>query len=523
MKKQLLTYCFVIFILVICASSSGHSQVVREWVRIHDTLYNVFQGQVAVSLCYDDSANVYVAGKSQNDRYQVLKYSPAGTLLWDNIYNGYAGQPTKILSIGNGNFYLSGTNGLMMLDHLGNMTYLNGGYYVDIQKDASGYFYAIYKVGQLNPTYLQKLRYDGSAIWTSSHTNGPLNFYPSLLFLAVSEKINVYANYSYFLGGYLYLGNVYLTYDTSGNSLSSGNMPAGSGAISKDNYSNSNFFTGSWVESEWQSHIVFYRQDSTGVYRDSAIYNGPGNSKDHANAIVSDNAGGIYLACRSWGVAVDYDFVVLKFSTSGELLWEYRFNGSENSYDAAEKIAIDNGGNIIATGTVTQNSHGVQIYTVKLSPGGQLLWHDKVSRYNSPTDTNLVSDLQVDRHGNIYICGKTRLAVTGVYNFITIKYHDNTVGISNGHVDAMNYELFQNFPNPFNPETNIRFRLSESEIVTLRVYDCYGRLAASLADSRYSPGEHVIKWNASNLSSGVYMISFRTGSRSEIKKAVLLK
>ncbi len=154
-------------------------------------------------------------------------------------------------------------------------------------------------------------------------------------------------------------------------------------------------------------------------------------------------------------MAVDYDFVVLKYNSNLELQWEYRFNGSENSFDSADKIKLDNSGNVYASGITKINLRGTNIYTVKLSPEGQLLWSDKFNRDNSPTDTNYINDLQLDNYGNIYVCGKSRNSSTQRYDYLVLKYSNPTSITNNSEILNKKYYLLQNYPNPFNPKQKL--------------------------------------------------------------------
>ncbi|MXW84076.1 MAG: family 16 glycosylhydrolase [Rhodothermaceae bacterium] len=73
--------------------------------------------------------------------------------------------------------------------------------------------------------------------------------------------------------------------------------------------------------------------------------------------------------------------------------------------------------------------------------------------------------------------------------------------------------LDQNFPNPFNPSTSIRFALPESETVTLRVYDTLGRPAATLLDQKpHTAGTHTVRFDGAGLASGVYLYRLEVGA-----------
>jgi phosphatidylserine/phosphatidylglycerophosphate/cardiolipin synthase-like enzyme len=84
--------------------------------------------------------------------------------------------------------------------------------------------------------------------------------------------------------------------------------------------------------------------------------------------------------------------------------------------------------------------------------------------------------------------------------FVAVNLAEESSGIPNS------VTLSQNYPNPFNPVTNIRFELDSERTITLQVYDIMGRMVATLADNRsLSTGVHTIPFDASGLSSGVYL------------------
>ena len=83
--------------------------------------------------------------------------------------------------------------------------------------------------------------------------------------------------------------------------------------------------------------------------------------------------------------------------------------------------------------------------------------------------------------------------------------------------------LSQNYPNPFNPSTNISFELPQSELVQLKVYNMLGQEVASLVDGRMNSGYHTVNFDASRLSSGVYIYQLMAGNQSITKKMMLIK
>lgn len=83
--------------------------------------------------------------------------------------------------------------------------------------------------------------------------------------------------------------------------------------------------------------------------------------------------------------------------------------------------------------------------------------------------------------------------------------------------------LSQNFPNPFNPQTTIRYRVPEHSLVQLEVFDVMGRSVATLVSSEHAPGTYSVTFNASQLSSGVYIYQISNGRERQTQKMLLIK
>jgi Zn-dependent metalloprotease len=85
------------------------------------------------------------------------------------------------------------------------------------------------------------------------------------------------------------------------------------------------------------------------------------------------------------------------------------------------------------------------------------------------------------------------------------------------------YEVYNNYPNPFNPSTKIRFSLPQSDNVSIVVYNSLGQLVTKLVDDIYPSGFHEVLFNATGLPSGVYFYQVVLGNKSFIKQILLLK
>ncbi len=90
------------------------------------------------------------------------------------------------------------------------------------------------------------------------------------------------------------------------------------------------------------------------------------------------------------------------------------------------------------------------------------------------------------------------------------------------------YALLENYPNPFNPETQIRFQLPEASHVTMRIFNSLGQEIRTLTDKQYEAGSHSVRWDSKDnqgntLSSGVYLYKVQAGTFTQVKKMTLLK
>ncbi len=103
-----------------------------------------------------------------------------------------------------------------------------------------------------------------------------------------------------------------------------------------------------------------------------------------------------------------------------------------------------------------------------------------------------------------------------------------TTGVEDTEMRAASAWLAQNIPNPFNPETRIRFSLPEQGHVRLHVYNVRGQLVQVLRDGVMEAGEHWIRWNGTDrngqaVASGLYFYSLETGDFAASKKMILLR
>ena len=90
-------------------------------------------------------------------------------------------------------------------------------------------------------------------------------------------------------------------------------------------------------------------------------------------------------------------------------------------------------------------------------------------------------------------------------------------------VNPTQFMLYDNYPNPFNPSTTIRYSIPEASFTTLIVYDALGNKVSSLVNETKSAGSFEVIFDATKLSSGIYYYTLQSGSITETKKMILTK
>jgi len=98
----------------------------------------------------------------------------------------------------------------------------------------------------------------------------------------------------------------------------------------------------------------------------------------------------------------------------------------------------------------------------------------------------------------------------------------NQAGTEKEITESVPFCLKQNYPNPFHSSTTISFTIPSKSFVSLKIYDQLGREAATILSEEISAGNYTRRWDAANLSSGIYFYRLQAGSWSEAKKLVLL-
>lgn len=161
--------------------------------------------------------------------------------------------------------------------------------------------------------------------------------------------------------------------------------------------------------------------------------------------------------------------------------------------------------------------HGLAItyadgYLLAISQTGEIMWERR--------DSGRVYLAIAQCEDGFIISGGS-----GQHKYIFCKFSiNNTTTVQGVNPETLGgFSIGQNYPNPFNPSTEIEFVIPKSSFVSLRVYDLLGKEVAQLVNEQMTAGKHSINFNATGLTSGVYIYKLNDGIHTSSKKMLLVK
>lgn len=165
------------------------------------------------------------------------------------------------------------------------------------------------------------------------------------------------------------------------------------------------------------------KYNASGLQQWVAMYNGPGNGSDIANAIAVDGPGNVYVSGGSAGSGTFNDYATIKYNSSGVQQWVTRYGGPAVGNDNAYAIAVNDSGNVYVTGAAL--GQGNDIATIKYNASGIQQW---VARYLGPNigGADLGRSIAVDGAGNVYVTGESE-GMTARFDYATLKYNASGV------------------------------------------------------------------------------------------------
>lgn len=183
-------------------------------------------------------------------------------------------------------------------------------------------------------------------------------------------------------------------------------------------------------------------------------------------------------------------------------------------------IILNDGTEIVKNGTIVTGAPNVALVTADFTAKGgdqyPFRGADFITlgiTYQQSLETFIASELRSGINNDNYPVGGESRIINGVLTSID----DFATEM------PLNFELAQNYPNPFNPTTTISYTIPQSTQVRLAIFNMLGQKVMTLVDSNQSAGTYSIPFNATNLSTGLYVYRIEAGTYVATKKMMLLK
>jgi hypothetical protein len=161
------------------------------------------------------------------------------------------------------------------------------------------------------------------------------------------------------------------------------------------------------------------KYSSAGVLLWTNTYDRPGTNHDFAAAVGVDGSNNIIVTGSSVSSGSAEDFATIKYSSTGAPLWTNLYNGPGNSHDYPSAVAVDGSNNVIVTGSSVGSGSAEDFATIKYSSVGVPLW---TNRYNGPgNNSDYATAVAVDGGNNVIVTGRSS-GNGSSFDYATIKY-----------------------------------------------------------------------------------------------------
>jgi len=214
---------------------------------------------------------------------------------------------------------------------------------------------------------------------------------------------------------------------------------------------------------------------------------------------------------------------LLHYNNYGELINEYLLINIGTSYQSKSSLLKLNDDNLILLYNTTEG----EIH--KLTIEGEILWQqDYLEDNENPANISTCENgiLLLNNNDIAYVGTQENYDEPEIFLIRTDLEGNVHLGVET--IKPYNEIKLLNYPNPFNPETNIVFNLPEEKDVNLDIYNIRGQKVRSLVNEMLQIGEYSVLWDGKNdnmieLGSGVYFVSLKTNSSVNLRKILLIK
>jgi hypothetical protein len=224
----------------------------------------------------------------------------------------------------------------------------------------------------------------------------------------------------------------------------------------------------------------------------------------------------------------NFDIYAQRVDSSGNMKWT--LNGVQVC-DAPlsqidQKIITDSSyGAIMSWDDRRAGTSVYDIYAQRVDSSGNLLWNPDDVAVSLAPGNQFKPAMTTTNNGIIFIFEDTRNGSSNYDLFAqkVLRNGSTILGINENGAVPSGFNLYQNFPNPFNPLTVIGFDISLTSKVKLTVYDVLGREIKVLLDEVLTAGSYKYNFNASTLISGIYFYTLKAGNSTLTRSMVLVK
>ncbi len=330
--------------------------------------------------------------------------------------------------------------------------------------------------------------------------------------------------------------------------------------------SDSGFAIVGWTDDK---DIFLFRADSLGDSVWTQTYGGASHDIGYGVCQTADDGFMIVGSTESYGSG-SYDFYIIRTNSVGDTVWTQTLGTS--GPEEGRAIAKTHDGHYMIAGYIVNTNS--DIYLIKMQDNTVIDWQKTVgqadgtdvaygitatadngfllagNRYSVANGENDMYMLKIDANGDslwsytheddfthdqgqiahqadngeIYLFGTKAVSSSGAYrDYWALKFDapmDSRIDFS--EIQPHSFQLAQNRPNPFNPNTEIEFSLPKTTDWNLTIYNIIGQKVESFTGNN-SAGSVIINWDASDYASGIYFYRLETGEFTNTKKMVLLK
>ena len=353
------------------------------------------QSDYAAAVAVDGNGCVYVAGHSNGRNTSLdltlVKYDENGNRLWEVRYDGPSHRDDYACALA--------------LDAEGNV------------------FVTGYSFGSGTEHDYVTLKYspDGERIWADRY-NSPLNRDDSAVDLVVDGEGRVIVTGTDRVRSTSY-DFATLAYDSQGKRVWTARHSGEEGgfdtaaALTVD--MDGNVYVTGYGENRESGYDIFtLKYDRNGNRAWAAVYDGPASRLDMSTDIITDGAGNVWVAGQSIGVDSAFDMCLLKYGVHGQALWTARYEGPAGGADAAVCLAATEESSVVVAGFSRGMNTERDIVLLKYDSSGALLWDKRFDGAFGGDD--VPTSMAADLNGNIFVAGYS-FGGASSFDFITLK------------------------------------------------------------------------------------------------------